>query len=760
MWRELGATTLELTPCDTEDEPETARELDLRRRIERIVLRELVTDAEQERSTMRGSIRRLLQLVGTRDWYGAAIFEHRWVPDRTAHLGHRLELFHIHPSTIVDYDDAHAEHPGRLVAIRQQTMRGSETIPGDRLIALPYGSFDGEWEGHTRWRSIGMYVEAKMQALVSYGVYLRRSGGILTVAETELAAHDGLARQDIEDFLDSVEEGTAMAGYVPRGTEAKFLSFASNAGASPVEMWRYVDQMIDHLNHQHADSLGASAGTGSRALGETFVVKEANKWNAFVNELLRDLSDALFPMIARDLGYEDCRPPVLSMAEETISVSPAQRRERIHVGIEQGFYPKTPALVRWLAQDDGLAEDVIAEIEQALASNSATTGPAAELGGVLGAAAGPLGLSFTAESERSGPEELIEVIDAKGMSYWTAEPLTDLEQYMAFDDMDRQREKLDAQVERDLSLVIDQHRRELADAIDTATAEGQTEQSIDQLIQLVRFEFVQRYRSTITEYTLAVEQSAEQQATEELDRQVSDGSVEPSPAQEDAPPPTVLQRIVDSLGDMAMGQAEALQRGIARAAETLARRVEEDIVDGWGATALATLARDVRPIATYRQLVAPVRRLGNRAENTGRLIVATLGSQAAGLWVVETQRSSVRDKRRCGLCKSKHKKRWSLRSPEQVAAFMADPDAQLPDPECEGKGSCRCGLVPRYRRAPEGVLSAVPTRVTTSSGELSFAQGAAPALAARSWEGLLEGWRSIRRRHLPSIGQPRNQPQD
>lgn len=755
MWRELGSTTVELEACDEEDAPETPREAELRQRIDRIVLREIVTDAEQEDPALRGSFSRVLQLLGSRDWYGAALFEHRWVADPAAHLGYRLELFHLHPSTIIDYDEDEEEHPGRLLGVRQQTRRGSSTILGDALLAFPYGSFDGEWEGWTRWRSIGMWVEAKWQSLVSYSVMLRRSGGILAVQELNDAGVDRIAREDVEQFLDQAEEGTAMAGFLPRGAEAKFLAFSggSNSAANPAEFWKYVDQQIDHLNHQHADSLGAVSGSGSRALGETFVIKEQAKWNAFVNELLADLSRALFPIIARDLGYGDCRLPKLSTEVEAIQVSPAERRERIERAVQLGLYPKTPELTRWLATDDGLDEDVIAATVAAVATTGAPL-----VGGRSGAPTPPGVLPPGAPDPQVPPQPLrfseddpaddglIEVRDANGATYRTHEPLTDLELTVAWDDMDNKRDDADRQMVERVSVLVDQHRQDLVTVMDDGTDEGLSETEIDNTIRLVRFEYVPRYRDAIRDYVLEVEQMQESQATDEMQRQVRSGQARAEGERTPAPGPRELQEMRQALGETALGQIEALDRLVDRTAQALARRVEGELVSGWGSTLLATRARDIKPFLTHKQLAAPVRALGNRAEQAGRLIVATLGSEAASLWVVGAQRSSVRDKRRCKRCEKLHRRTWQLRTVAQVKAFADDPDAVFPDPQCDGKDNCRCGLIPRYAQLPpERAEGTPPPRLNTPSGDLQLSElRAAYTSGPRTVAGLVEGWRTLR----------------
>lgn len=711
--REVGRADWELTPAGSEEQPETPQEATLRRYIDRIVLQECVTNAAQSTPALRGSFRRVMQKMATRDEYGSAFFEKTWWEDPTALGGLRLELYPVHQSTVGEFlEDART---GQLVSLRQQTQSALATIPAHKLYLFPFGGAEGEYEGWTRYRSLGLLWEVVKQSTHSYAMAQRREAGILTVREVESGTWDPAAIALVEEFLEQTEDGTAMSGRLPYGSAAEFLTTRASV-SNPTELWRHFDATVDHMTEQHANSLGATSGTGARALGEVFVKKEESAWNAFLAELGQTFADNVFPDIRDVLGFPStCRVPGLGVASSAAHTTGTELREAITLGIDKGLLLPGPKLAREYAENLGLGEEVIAEQVALLAARTAAPAPTpippaatpasvpaapsreGGAGGTPPQAGSPRepGRVNAAEGTATPagaavPGELVLVdYDGKPLRYYR--DLTPLERLVSWDDVKTRRTRIDALLEMKVEAAIEQHRRDLVTAIDDGTDEGLSEQDVDQLIRSIRQEFVERYREIVRKYVLEVARHGGKQEATFRERQnplrVPDGY---DAAAVDAE----LQRVLNR----SWGQMNAIRRGIERASQQIAHRVEDDIVRGWGSTLTKTQAADVRPIQTAKGLTRDVKRLGNRAEAGGRMIDAVLGSRAVGLVAFRSQRTGIRDENLCGHCRRMDGTEWMLSTAAEVAAFSDDPMADTPDTDCDGETSCRCGHVLEYRK--------------------------------------------------------------
>lgn len=726
---EVGRIEWDLRPVDDE----TPEEAQLRALLERVVLTECVTNAAQMQPSLRGSFKRVMQWMATRDEYGHATFERRWAADPDAHGGLRLELFHIHPSTVHDWHDD--RDTGALISLRHQTDRGGAPIPADRLLVFPHVFFEGEYEGNSEFKSLGLIIEIWEAVLNGYAVRGRREGGVLVISVGSEA--DG---EDVDRATESaleVQEDQEIPLVLPEGMEAKFLSLTAGGTSDPIAFTNLVQSLVNDLVGDYSNSLGAVSGSGSRALGEQMQIKERAVWEAYVQSLASDFGEGLFPMVARDLGFERMRVPKLVMRETAKGVDPEARRSAVSEAVQNNVIPRTPEVLKWLGEEYGLPDDVVASFEHAAAMPPSS--PAAASPGLhqrqtqqRGQTAAPV------QAEDDDPDggqssgqgvtpdgQLRTVYDVNGEPFEFWHELNDLEANVAWNEISRERKELDAQLDALVEGMAEDQRREVRELLRRLDRGEIDDQEFDVAIWTIRGRFEERARTIIDSYIVQLESYSRGHAGQERDRQ------DPTPI---ATPAAVweawVENIETSLEERIGKDLRDIERLARRAADTMVRRIENDIVQGWSFSPMTrTDPDDVRVLVTTKGLTKEAKSIGNRAEGTGRLVDQYLGSAGRETVAYRAVRSSVRDENRCKVCADRHNASWIL-YPDGLAEFANDPRASVPDPECHGTAAnCRCGFLLEYR-APRFIDEG------DSSTVLQAAETTPVAIEAKSWEAL------------------------
>ena len=735
-------------PCDDE-RPIDAR---LREQIDAILRTEMRTDLSQSISGLQGGWQKFLTNAASMLKYGAAPFERSWWEDESATSGDgmRLELFHVHPSSIQDYKDS-ADFG--LEYIKQSVDGGTHRIPAERLVYIAPLGAAGEYEGWTPMRSLGFIVELSWQLAISTARRGRLDAGMFAIEETE----PGAAEQtigEIEQALDELEAGQQLSGFIPHGMKLDFHSPAAS-GTNPVEIWKYVDGQVDHVIGAWVASLGLTSGSGSRALGETLSVQDSKRWRRVLNLIGSGVS-TMYQDLAADLGYPaDVRVPTLCVRDED-AVDPAQLTAAIQVGVAAGILPVVPELTRELGERAGLSKETVEAMvaaasaravvdakiarvtdQQGIGSASESASESEKVNGVDWDVQ-PLGIesdSMIADRVGVSRSRVGDERNERGIAPFNAaaintalEPQTDhdgrpVEFFREFVDVERivewasgndRRVELDAQYQARMSAIRDRHVEDLRAAL--TDIGGLTSVQRRQLLGAIVGQYADEYTAAIRDHVFAVEQSTEAAGARERTRGRPVGGALPDSSAR------------GELRDFAAAQISAMRQGIERQGETAARRVQADVLDQVEAMA---------PIASVASRIGGAglsvhgNQIANRGEGVGRIIDAALRSEADGLVPVEAFRTSVNDKARCPTCKRRDSgqsgKTWDLRTAEDVQRFIDDPEATTPDPDCDGMTNCRCGHLIRYARA-ERVDMAAPPR------ELRFSSLAEIGLALRSAE--------------------------
>lgn len=338
-------------PCDDE-RPIEAK---FREQLDAILRDEMRTDLSQSIAGLQGGWQKFLSNAASMLKYGAAPFERSWWDDESATSGDgmRLELFHVHPSSIQDYKESNGFG---LEYIKQSVDGGTHRIPAERLVYIAPMGAAGEYEGWTPMRSLGFIVELSWQLAISTARRGRLDAGMFALEETE----PGAAEQtigEIEQALDELEAGQQLSGFIPHGMKLDFHSPAAS-GTNPVEIWKYVDGQVDHVIGAWVASLGLTSGSGSRALGDTLSIQDSKRWRRVLNLIGAGVS-TMYQDLAADLGYPaDVRVPTLCVRDED-AVDPAQLTAAIQAGVTAGILPVVPELTRELGERAGLSKETV-----------------------------------------------------------------------------------------------------------------------------------------------------------------------------------------------------------------------------------------------------------------------------------------------------------------------------------------------------------------------------------------------------------------
>jgi len=342
---------------------ETPEEAAFRDRLAGVIFNELRADCRQLNRQLQGSWRDVVSQAASTAWQGNALFERTWYkdPSATAGRGARLELFHVHPSTIAEFKDP----GGVLEYVRQSSLStagGYRDIPAHKLLFIrPFGT-SGQWEGWTPARSLGFLLEVAWSLYTAKARHARNAGGVMTVEQFAADLGDVLGenQDEVDRILDEFEFGNAKAMALPYGLKANFFA-PPGGGTDTVEFLKYVDGAVDHLLGSWVASLGLTAGSGSRALGETLEVQDQLRWRRFLNTIGAAFT-GMFETLRAELGYpSSVRVPTLEVpaASETIPLD--EFSAAVTAGLQVGALRPTPGLTREWAMRANLPDEVVEE---------------------------------------------------------------------------------------------------------------------------------------------------------------------------------------------------------------------------------------------------------------------------------------------------------------------------------------------------------------------------------------------------------------
>lgn len=261
---------------------------------------------ERDRFSWRQHIRWALLCTA----FGHQFFEQVYRYDEGSGMYHLRKLAPRWPKTIAKIEQA---DDGGLVAIEQRPLPkpgGGTTatrIPVDRLVAYVYDR-EGGWIGQSLLRSAYKHWLLKDEGLRTWAQTINRNGmGVphYTAAEDEDSLEPGKA------LAQSYRSGTHAGGAAPHGSSMQLLGVQ---GALPdIDGFvRYQDELIARAVLAHFMNLGQSQGTGSFALGASFM----DFFIMSLQELADLLADTATQHVVEDLvdvnfGPEEPAPKIV-----------------------------------------------------------------------------------------------------------------------------------------------------------------------------------------------------------------------------------------------------------------------------------------------------------------------------------------------------------------------------------------------------------------------------------------------------------------
>ena len=622
-------------------------------------------------------------------FFGFAAWAKRWVPDPTANRGVRLELMPLDWSTFhsiaIDYAT------GRIEGVKQW-LEGNALAPneidGDDIVWISYGTWP---TGDPLVRSLIALVECVQEILLSTMTEAQHDSGFITISATrgEFKGTTEKAAEARARLADHIYEQTGIPAYVLADGDIK-VNYAAQ-GMNKIEFLRYVDGQVNDLLNQKAQSLGAIADTGSRALGDQQGTEDAKRQKRTLNKILRPLGQALFPWFAECWGYnvQKLRMPGLGVAEAEKYHDPAISANLLTEAMREGVqdWPR-PLALHHLREHVGLPEETLSAWEEWADAQAAAAMPEQ-----TPAQGDPIAqmAAEVAQTQLAEPHEHTEfcgclaeprtvLLDFDGMEFSAARPFIGrFEEVVSWAANSGQRQALDTQANAELESVRDRHVDALR-AFLAGETPGQDPNGRRADLNRMREQFASQYSAALNRHAGAVTEAVRAQGAEERQRQLQG----PTPEGQGASP-SVLRSVATEAGNRILEQA-------ADEGEELARAVQHEMVSYWrsGGAVAVFEPRRVTPGVLNRSVQA----VGNAAESMGRVTEAARNAEPDQV-LHAIIRSALMDA--CEVCAGAERdgRRWDLTTQEGVQEFRSSRARLVPDPECKGtEKHCRCTLIP------------------------------------------------------------------
>lgn len=597
----------------------------------------IVTDATDEGSGWRDVMSWVVD-----EWaYGFALANWTWGESTRGDLV--LELYPVIPSTIERW--VPDMERGTWVEVEQRTELLYARIPRDRLVYVRTRGAPGEWEGESILRPQLFGFESWKEASKAIIMVMAAASGVVTVEAPETGSDE----QDWEAMVEQMvqfEQGIRRWFASEHGYKFDVSFPASGATGGLVEILQYWDAQIDYGLAQSMQSLGFSAN-GSRALGAELGEESQELRKAALEILLARLGRSIASVVAERVGYEGPLPTLHPVVERRRQIE--SRVRVIREAREGGLVQWTPERERDLAEEldlVGVAEPV--EPVQA-----------------------ELPLSAAACCNHVHLAATVTVAGRDGDIFALHRELTVAEEAVAWGEIRRILLDAATDLRRDIARAASEHRAALWSVLPTESPDI-PRSAIDRVQATAR----EAYARAVEAYAIRVATDVARESAAERHMQV-----QPDGARAYVMPST------DAVDDIVAGRIQAL---VQRAVDTIASRVWGEVEAFWAAGGTADTF-ETRQTELHRE-AEPV---GAAIQAKARLIEAYDAAPREGTVPVEAVRTAILDDNLCGHCRAQDGTRYDLTDPSDIAAMM---ELELPDPQCEGRQRCRCGVVLRYAR--------------------------------------------------------------
>ncbi|NUR09340.1 MAG: DUF935 family protein [Nocardioidaceae bacterium] len=245
---------------------------------------------------------------------------------------------------------------GGLESIRQYAAAGSRVeppkIPVDRLVMYVHEREGGNWRGQSLLRSAYKDWLLKDRLLRVDTATIERNGmGVPVYEGSEEQA--GADKESGLALATSIRAGQSAGGYIPAGAK---LTLKGVEGELPkaLDSIRYHDEQIAKSVLAHFMNLGQATGTGSYALGESFL----DFFVASLQAVAEDIADIATQHIVEDLVDINFGPtaPAPRITFQEIGSRSQVTAQAIALLVNSGVLLREPALERYIRETYGIPD--------------------------------------------------------------------------------------------------------------------------------------------------------------------------------------------------------------------------------------------------------------------------------------------------------------------------------------------------------------------------------------------------------------------
>jgi len=341
---------------DYEGEAPTADETAFAEQAERLIFN-LRTDVVNDQGDFGAAMGELTE----GRYFGHSVQELSLVPTPWTEDGYTLECYRVHQSSIWrwDFEGADADKTiwkaNKLTEIQQYAETGGARIPAEDLVVVSWGMFP---VGMSALRPLVYWYETAKEAVYSYSERLYHESGVVMVHEhgggAAGAFSDRQSAATVDELIDQYATTKGMKVVRLSGPVKDFSVQYPSGTATDVTIYlKYADGMIDQLLEREASTLGLTAGSGSRALGEVMALKDRERHIAALNNQVGRWSRQVYRWLAVQLGYADrngvptVRLPWLEVVAPSEGLS-VMDRASVWTSVGQSL-PQTPETREWIA---------------------------------------------------------------------------------------------------------------------------------------------------------------------------------------------------------------------------------------------------------------------------------------------------------------------------------------------------------------------------------------------------------------------------
>jgi hypothetical protein len=245
---------------------------------------------------------------------------------------------------------------GGLVSIRQwasaDPSKETRPIPVTQLVAYVNEREGGNWRGQSLLRAAYKNWLLKDRLLRVDTVSKDRNGMGVPIYEGS-EAQEGADQAEGLSLATSIRSGESAGGYIPAGAKLSLKGVEGNL-PDALESVRYHDEQIAKSVLAHFMNLGQAQGTGSYALGESFIDFFVASLQATADEVAEVTTRHVIEDLV-DINFGETVPAPRLVFQEIGSRSQVTA-QAIALLVNSGVLLREPALERYIRETYGIPD--------------------------------------------------------------------------------------------------------------------------------------------------------------------------------------------------------------------------------------------------------------------------------------------------------------------------------------------------------------------------------------------------------------------